>query len=174
MNSGPGLRGDETARGERTDARIPRVAAQHIGLHQAQHLREEFSAALRALLMTPLMISSHAEFAAVRRHSENLREWFARETGWVLHVERDCARLFKRPADLLDSTRGFPDYDRRRYVLFCFACAVLERADPQITLRVLCDRLLALAAEPTLNALGFSFKLESHYERRELDAVCHH
>jgi uncharacterized protein (TIGR02678 family) len=174
MNSGLGMRGDETARGERIDARTPRVGTQHIGLHQVQHLREELSAALRALLMTPLMTSAHAEFAAVRRHSENLREWFARETGWVLHVERDCARLFKRPADLLDSTRGFPDYDRRRYVLFCLACAVLERADPQITLRVLGDRLLTLATEPTLNALGFSFKLESHHERRELVAVCHH
>jgi uncharacterized protein (TIGR02678 family) len=171
MNS---VRGDETARGEKIDGRSPRVGAQNIGLHQAQHLREEFSTALRALLMTPLMTSVHSEFAAVRRHAENLREWFARETGWVLHVERDCARLFKRPADLLDSTRGFPDYDRRRYILFCLACAVLERADPQITLRVLGDRLLALATEPTLNALGFSFKLESHHERRELVAVCHH
>ncbi|MBS4003890.1 MAG: TIGR02678 family protein [Afipia sp.] len=174
MNSVLGVRGDETARGEKIDGRSPRVGAQNIGLHQAQHLREEFSTALRALLMTPLMTSVHSEFAAVRRHAENLREWFARETGWVLHVERDCARLFKRPADLLDSTRGFPDYDRRRYILFCLACAVLERADPQITLRVLGDRLLALATEPTLNALGFSFKLESHHERRELVAVCHH
>jgi uncharacterized protein (TIGR02678 family) len=174
MNSVLGVRSDETARGEKIDGRAPRVGAQNIGLHQAQHLREEFSAALRALLMTPLMTSVHSEFAAVRRHAENLREWFARETGWVLHVERDCARLFKRPADLLDSTRGFPDYDRRRYVLFCLACAVLERADPQITLRVLGDRLLTLATEPTLNALGFSFKLESHHERRELVAVCRH
>jgi uncharacterized protein (TIGR02678 family) len=174
MNSGPGMRGDETERGETTEARTSRVGTQHIGLHQAQHLREELSAALRALLMTPLMTSTHAEFAAVRRHSESLREWFARETGWVLYVERDCARLFKRPADLNDSTRGFPDYDRHRYVLFCLACAVLERSDPQITLRVLGDRLLALAAEPTLNALGFSFKLESHHERRQLVTVCRH
>lgn len=174
MNSVLGARGDETARGEKIDGRTPRVGAQNIGLQQAQHLQEEFTAALRALLMTPLMTSVHAEFAAVRRQAENLREWFARETGWVLHVERDCARLFKRTADLLDSTRGFPEYDRRRYVLFCLACAVLERADPQITLRVLGDRLLALATEPTLNALGFSFKLESHHERRELVAVCHH
>lgn len=149
MNRGPGPHGDETARGEKIEARTPRVGAQYIGLHQAQHLREEFSAALRALLMIPLMTSSHAEFAAVRRHSENLREWFARETGWVLHVERDCARLFKRPADLLDSTRGFPDYDRRRYVLFCLVCVVLERADPQITLRVLGDRLPALGGDRT-------------------------
>ncbi|MHB0790147.1 TIGR02678 family protein [Bradyrhizobium sp. 5.13L] len=174
MSSGLRMRGDNAARGEKIEARAARVEPQHLGLHQAQHLREELSAALRALLMTPLMTSAHAEFAAVRRHSEDLREWFARETGWVLHVERDCARLFKRPADLLDSTRGFPDYDRRRYVLFCLACAVLERADAQITLRVLGDRLLALATEPTLNALGFSFKLESHHERRELVAVCHH
>ena len=162
MNSGLGMRGDDTARGEKIDEKAARVETLHIGLHQAQHLREELSAALRALLMTPLMTSAHAEFAAVRRHAETLREWFARETGWVLHVERDCARLFKRPADLLDSTRGFPDYDRRRYVLFCLACAVLERADPQITLRVLGDRLLALATEPTLNTLGFSFKLDSY------------
>jgi len=174
MNSGLGMRGDDTARGEKIEEKAARVETQHIGLHQAQHLREEFSAALRALLMTPLMTSAHAEFAAVRRHAETLREWFARETGWVFHVERDCARLFKRPADLLDSTRGFPDYDRRRYVLFCLACAVLERADPQITLRVLGERLLALATEPTLNTLGFSFKLDSYYERRELVAVCHH
>src|SRR5882724_7690267 len=157
-----------------SDGQAPRADSQTIGLHQARHLREEFSGALRALLMTPLMTSVHGDFASVRRQADDLREWFARETGWVLHVERDCARLFKRPGDLLDATRGFPDYDRRRYVLFCLACAVLERADPQITLRVLGDRLLALAAEPTLNALGFDFTLQTHHERREVVAVCRH
>jgi uncharacterized protein (TIGR02678 family) len=151
-----------------------RADSQNIGLHQARQLREEFSSALRALLMTPLMTSVHGDFASVRRHAESLREWFARETGWVLHVERDCARLFKRPGDLFDSTRGFPDYDRRRYIVFCLACAVLERADPQITLRVLGDRLLALAAEPALNALGFDFTLQAQHERRDLVAVCRH
>ncbi|MGF6310689.1 MULTISPECIES: TIGR02678 family protein [unclassified Bradyrhizobium] len=174
MNSVLETHGDETGRDGKINGRTARTESQSIGWHQTQYLREEFSSALRALLMTPLMTSGHADFAAVRRHVEDLREWFARETGWVLHVERDCARLFKRPADLFDSTRGFPDYDRRRYVLFCLACAVLERADPQITLRVLGDRLLALAAEPTLNDVGFSFKLETHHERRELVAVCHH
>ncbi|MCS3452348.1 MULTISPECIES: TIGR02678 family protein [Bradyrhizobium] len=158
----------------RPDGKATRVQSQHIGLHQARYVREEISTALRALLMTPLMTSAHPDFTAVRRHSETLREWFARETGWILNVERDCARLFKRPADLLDSTRGFPDYDRRRYILFCLACAVLERADPQITLRVLGDRLLAFAAEPSLNALAFSFTLQTHHERRELVAVCRH
>jgi uncharacterized protein (TIGR02678 family) len=175
MNSSPESRGAQTAPAAAgTFEKSSRLESRNIGSYQARHLREEFSGALRALLMTPLMTSAHADFAAVRRHAESLKEWFARETGWVFHVERDCARLFKRPADLLDDTRGLPDYDRRRYVLLCLVCAVLERADPQITLRVLGDKLLALAAEPTLNALGFSFKLQAPHERRELVAVCRH
>jgi uncharacterized protein (TIGR02678 family) len=143
-----------------------------IGLQQARHDHEELCSALRSLLMTPLMTSSHSDLAAVRRHAEALREWFAREAGWNLHIERDCARLYKRPADLLDATRGMPDYNRRRYVLLCLACAVLERADPQITLRVLGDRLLTLAAEPALASRGFTFTLQAPHERRELVAVC--
>ena len=143
-----------------------------IGQQQAHHQHEERSLALRALLMTPLMTPAHAEFAAVRRHADELRAWFARETGWALHIERDCARLYKRPADLLDASRGLPGYERRRYVLLCLACAVLERADPQITLRVLGERLLALAAEPSLVSRGFSFALQAQHERRELVAVC--
>ena len=143
-----------------------------IGEHQQRLQREETQAALRSLLMTPLMDAAHEDFAAVRRHAERLRDWFARETGWLLHVERDGARLYKRPADLGDTTRGLPGYDRRRYVLLCLACAVLERADPQITLRLLGERLLHLAAEPTLASAGFTFTLGGQHERRELVAVC--
>jgi uncharacterized protein (TIGR02678 family) len=87
-------------------------------------------------------------------------------------VDRNGARLFKRPADLASAVRGLEGYDRRRYVLLCLACAVLERADPQITLRLLGERLLGLAAEPGLTALGFSFTLTSQQERRELVSVC--
>ena len=143
-----------------------------IGQQQARHQHEERCQALRALLMTPLMTPAHAEFAAVRRHADDLRAWFARETGWALHIERDCARLYKRPADLGDASRGLPGYDRRRYVLLCLACAALERADPQITLRMLGERLLVLAAEPSLLARDFSFALQAQHERRELVAVC--
>lgn len=134
--------------------------------------RDEFRAAVRALLMTPLMSPAHEDFAAVRRHAETLRGWFARETGWLLHVEREGARLYKRPADLGDATRGLPGYDRRRYVLLCLACTVLERADPQITLRLLGERLLTLAADPTFSEFGFTFTLGAQQERRELVAVC--
>jgi len=143
-----------------------------LGERQQRFQREEMQAALRALLMTPLMNAAHEDFAAVRRHADRLREWFARETGWVRHVERDGARLYKRPADLIDATRGLPGYDRRRYVLLCLACAVLERADPQITLRLLGERLLELAADPALASLGFAFTLGAQHERRELVMVC--
>lgn len=146
--------------------------SRNIADRQAQHRQEEYCGALRALLMQPLMTSHHPEFAAVRRHADPLRAWFARETGWNLHIERDCARLYKRPADLADATRGLPGFDRRRYVLLCLAAAVLERAEPQITLRTLGDRLLALAVEPALAERGFSFALANIHERRELVAVC--
>lgn len=143
-----------------------------IDREQRRHRNDERMQAMRALLMAPLMTPSHESFAAVRRHADELRDWFARETGWPLQIERDCARLYKRPADLEDASRGLPGYERRRYVLLCLACAVLERADPQITLRMLGERLLALAADPLLDALDFRFTLAAVHERRELVAVC--
>jgi uncharacterized protein (TIGR02678 family) len=143
-----------------------------ISQQQRRHQREEFRTAVRALLMTPLMIPAHDEFPAVRRQADALRDWFAREPGWPLQIEQEGARLYKRPADLSASMRGLPGYDRRRYVLLCLACAVLERAEPQITLRLLGERLLQFAAEPVLSALGFAFTLGTHHERRELVAVC--
>lgn len=108
----------------------------------------------------------------VRRHAERLREWFLREAGWVLAVERDGARLYKRPADLQDATRGLPRYGRRRYVLLCLACAVLERSEVQISLRTLGERLLQLAADPALASHGLDFSLGTPQDRRDLVAVC--
>jgi uncharacterized protein (TIGR02678 family) len=138
----------------------------------SRHRDEERRDALRALLMCPLMTASHPAFGAVRRHAHELRDWFSQTAGWILQVELDCARLYKRPADLCDASRGAPDFNRRRYILFCLACAVLERAEPQVTLRSLGEKLLALSAEPELAERGFSFTLESHHERRELVAIC--
>lgn len=139
---------------------------------QRQLEQEEFRTAVCALLMRPILDASHESLPVVRRHASALRDWFARETGWPLHVERDGARLYKRPADLDDATRGLPDYDRRRYVLLCLTVAILERADRQITLRILGEKLLQLAADPALAALDFAFTLGSPHERRELVAVC--
>ncbi len=146
--------------------------SQRIGELQARQQRDEFRIGLRALLMQPLMSPAHEDFSAVRRQADKLRDWFAREAGWVLQVEREGARLYKRPADLMSATRGLQDFDRRRYVLLCLACAVLERADPQITLHLLGERVMELAADRTLQARQFSFTLRSAAERRDLVAVC--
>lgn len=139
---------------------------------QQRHQREAIRSALRALLAQPLMGPGHAEFANVRRHAEPLREWFQREAGWTLAVDREGARLHKRPGRLDDATRGLADFDRRRYVLLCLVCTVLERAEVQISLRDLGDQLLRLAADPDLVASGFRFELRTQVERRELVAVC--
>jgi uncharacterized protein (TIGR02678 family) len=140
-------------------------------LQRAQQ-HDEFRRAVRALLLRPLMSPQHPDFPIIHRHSDRLREWFAREAGWPLHVDREGARLFKRPGDLTSATRGLPDYDRRRYVLLCLAGVVLERSDPQITLRTLGERIMQLAADPDLEALGYSFTMRTASERRELVAVC--
>jgi len=155
-----------------SDDRNAQPASYGIRERQQHVERDEFRAAVRGLLMTPLMNSAHEDFIAVRRHAEALRDWFARETGWLLHVEREGARLYKRPAELTDPTRGLRGYNRSRYVLLCLVCAVLERADAQITLRVLGERVLNLAAEPTLAARDFAFTLGAQSERRDLVAVC--
>ncbi len=145
----------------------PRIVQQ-----QRLQQQDEQRQAVRALLMTPLMGAAHPALPLVRRHAEALRDWFQREAGWPLVVERDGARLYKHPADLGDATRGLPRYDRPRYVLLCLACAVLERAEAQISLRALGERLLQHAAEPALAARGVSFTLQAQGERRALVTVC--
>jgi uncharacterized protein (TIGR02678 family) len=150
----------------------PVPAARRLGELQLAQQQDEVRRGLRALLLRPLMPPQHPDFPAVRHQYERLRDWFARETGWPLHVDREGARLYKRPADLCDATRGLPGYDRRRYVLLCLACAVLERADPQVTLRLLGERIMQVAVDPALEATGFEFTLRTATERRELVAVC--
>ncbi len=151
---------------------LPRQDSQRLGELQKAQQQDEFSRGVRALLMRPLMAPGNEDFPAVRRQAERLRDWFAREAGWPLHVEREGARLFKRPANLSDDTRGLPAYDKRRYVLLCLACAVLERADPQITLQLLGERVVQWATETTLTSRGFEFALRSSADRRDLVAVC--
>lgn len=141
---------------------------------------EERQRAVRALLRTPLMGPSGPDpraFALVRKHAAWLRTWFATETGWSLRVESGLARLSKTPADLGDATRpalaqpSRAPFGRRRYTLLCLALAALERADAQITLGRLADRVLALAGDPALASAGFTFGLASREERADVVAV---
>src|SRR5215471_16043279 len=107
--------------------------------------------ALRALLRKPLLLAegeSGEEYALVRRHSAWLKYWLAKFPEWTLHIDKEVVRLRKLPPDLLDETRQAIDrasgtvFSRRRYALLCLALAALERADRQITLGQIADRVM--------------------------------
>ncbi|QAY73717.1 TIGR02678 family protein [Agromyces protaetiae] len=128
--------------------------------------------AARLLLKRPLIRSSDVEaFRLVRRHAQHLRDWFDRETGWVLHLDSTLVRLHREPAVLDDGThpfalRGVP-FSRRRYVLLMLCLAVLERSDAQIALGRLAEQVTLQAQHPELAAIGFTFSLEGYDERRD-------
>jgi uncharacterized protein (TIGR02678 family) len=65
---------------------------------------DERRRALRALLARPLLPAAHPAFTLVRRHAQWLHDWLNAETGWMLQIEADFARLHKRPADLGECT----------------------------------------------------------------------
>jgi uncharacterized protein (TIGR02678 family) len=145
-----------------------------------QQRAEERRRALRTLLRHPLLTAAGPDptaFVLVRRHSGWLRDWLAREAGWSLHVDATHARLRKVPGDLRDGTRAavaepaHAAFSRRRYVLLCLALAALERADAQVTLGWLADRVVALAGDPDLQEAGFAFALDSREDRKDLVVV---
>ncbi|MGW0200502.1 TIGR02678 family protein [Nonomuraea sp. NPDC003201] len=137
---------------------------------------DERRKAVRALLRRPLLTPGDADYRLVRKHQGWLADWFAREAGWTLHADTAVARLRKIPARHSDGTRaaqakGKVPFSRRRYVLACLALAALERAESQVTLGWLAERLLAFAADPELAEAGMVFTLGTREERADLAAV---
>ena len=103
--------------------------------------------AIRALLANPLFIADQRdaeEWLAIRRHIAWLRDWFIERAGWQLQVDAriGVARLRKQSGwSNADETRGAVapgagkrPFDRRSYVLFCLACAELDRTPGAQTL----------------------------------------
>lgn len=142
-------------------------------------VERELTAATRALLRRPLLRSATDAdaFRLVRRHAGKLSEWFDQNTGWRLHVDTDVARLFKtadadpRGTHPARDPRSRLPFGRRRYVLLCLALAVLERADAQITLGRLADRVIVAADDQRLSEEGVSFELDGREQRGDLVAV---
>jgi uncharacterized protein (TIGR02678 family) len=140
---------------------------------------EERQAAVRALLRYPLLTAAGPDpgaFKLVRRHAPWLRDWFAEVAGWSLRVDNGLARLQKRVPGSSDSTRPAVDrsgapFSRRRYALLCVGLAVLERADAQVTLGQVAERVIAMAAEPMLARTGLTFSIATREERSDLVAV---
>lgn len=138
--------------------------------------------ALRALLRKPLLLADEPndalDFARVRRHADELREWFSRHAGWSLDITAEFARLRKLPTDLRDNTRPAIDvrtgepFTRRRYILLSLALAVLARAERQTTLGRVADQILILWNEdPAFSDAGLTFRMETYDERRDLVQV---
>jgi uncharacterized protein (TIGR02678 family) len=148
-----------------------------LDLRRDEERRRVVRLLLRHALLTPSRPDPDA-FVLARRHAEWLRDWFGRETGWSLTVDPGVARLRKVVATLGDGSRGAVPatgpktaFGRRRYVLTCLALAALERAETQVTLGRLVERVLALVADPVLADAGIIFTLASREERADLAAV---
>ncbi|MBX9829298.1 MAG: TIGR02678 family protein [Xanthobacteraceae bacterium] len=164
----------------------PSAGGRDILRQQATQEQEEKALAVRALLMNPLLTpnrDTHREsLRLVRRHAAELTTWFKREAGWQLRVEREYARLHKVPGDPADPTRGWGDpsdptrgweqFNRRRYAIFCMICAVLERSDAQITLRILGESVLSLANDFHFFGRGFNLDMQDIQDRRDLASAC--
>jgi len=143
-----------------------------------QVLAAERQRALRCLLMHPMLTAEGDyadDFALVRRHATWLRDWFARNPEWSLHVDSEIARLQKAPADLRDDTRAAVDgrnsmpFTRRRYVFLCLALAVLEQDDRQTTLSRIADAVIQfVAVDPEFKSAGIVCDMTGIDQRRDL------
>jgi uncharacterized protein (TIGR02678 family) len=147
-----------------------------------QQQEDERRQCVRALLRHPLLTPEgpgKQAFTLARRHAAWLAAWFAAQAGWTLHTDHAVVRLKKIPGDHADPTRaattgtkaGSVAFSRRRYVLMCLALAALERAESQVTLGWLVERVVALAADPALAEAGIAFTLDNPEERRDLVAI---
>lgn len=137
--------------------------------------------AVRGLLVKPVL-RAEADgdlFRLARRHADALRELFDRLAGWRLVVEARTVRLLtsyipegptartvaeRHPARV---KRGDPGFTRRRYVVLCLTCAVLERSDLQVALGRLAEDIVLLAA----GVDGVEYTLGAREERSDLVAV---
>lgn len=132
---------------------------------------------IRALLRHPLLTPDGPDrqaFVLARRHAAWLGDWFASQAGWTVYADHAVVRLKKVAGELSDASRGAATkvpFGRRRYVLACLALAALERAEAQVTLGWLVERVVSLAADPALGDAGIMFTLDAQEERRDLVAV---
>jgi CRISP-associated protein Cas1 len=98
--------------------------------------------------MRPLLGRQHEGFAEVYRHAETLREWFLRETGWMLEVDGNGARLFKRPADLASA------FEERRSLAFARTLVATKIRNTRVFLRRNFKSGNAAERDGTLEALS--------------------
>lgn len=137
---------------------------------------DERRQALRALLIKPLILAGDDDRLLVTRHRDWLSLWLSHHVGWDLHLDADCARLYKRPAHVQDSTRPCRDpaskevsLTRRGYVFLTLTLGILTREERQLTLNRLAERLAGYSQnEPLFTANGLPLTLDHRDARRDL------
>ncbi|WP_051704344.1 TIGR02678 family protein [Glycomyces sp. NRRL B-16210] len=116
--------------------------------------RDELRRAARTLLIRPLLRSGGptAGIAATIRkpqHQRLLQQWFERNLGWNLIVDRDVIRLHKIPAMPAAHPEDAPD--QRVCVLYCLAAAALEDCGEQTVITEIAKKIADLCvARPEL------------------------
>lgn len=133
--------------------------------------REELRDAARMLLLRPMLRSGgpDARIAAIIRQPRNqrvLQQWFERNFGWKLIVDRDVVRLQKIPAMKaahLDDAPG-----QRVCVLYCLSLAVLDECGDQTVITEIGQRVTELSrARPGIPY----YDQDLFHERRALVAA---
>lgn len=160
-------------------AQSPRTASDSEIAQERRH-------ALRVLLASPLLLSERTgadDWFAVKRNIGWLRDWFADQTGWNLTFDAriGVARLRKQVGWAnADATRGavLPSttktrrraFSRRAYVLFCLACAELDRtAGAQTLVSTLAQEIGIRSATEGLDP----FEHTEYHERMALVDALH-
>jgi uncharacterized protein (TIGR02678 family) len=119
--------------------------------------------AARKLLMDQVATAatcSREEFAAIRRHRDDLVPWFREQMGYHLVVGNDFARLHKAPLYPLDATqparnRNQTPFDRRRYAQLALVLAVLDLGEEQVTISHLAEGVIEICQVEELEVPDF-------------------
>lgn len=120
----------------------------------ADLIEAELREAARCLAMQPLVVQEHfeEEFALIRRHRQQLDQWFTQRFGYRLQVTADTARLFKTTAIVrnrpLRTASAQPrPFSSTEYLMLALVLATVVTGPNVISLRYLIGELRGAAAE---------------------------
>ena len=140
------------------------------------HAADERRAALRALLMQPLLTDERSadDLLLVRRHREHLLRLCSEGLGYRLVVEPHAARLYKsglgrdatRPLRKPASRGQGRRFEPRTYALLCLTLAALTRSPGQLLL----DELVAQVRSAVADS-GLDVDLDTVADRRAMAAA---
>ncbi|WP_428121672.1 TIGR02678 family protein [Candidatus Poriferisodalis sp.] len=120
----------------------------------ADQLAADLREAARCLVVRPLIAAEHSpdEFALIRRHRQQLDQWFTQRFGYRLQVTADTARLSKTTATvrrrpLRTATAQRRPFGISEYLMLALVLAAVVSGPSVISLRDLVQELQGAASE---------------------------